>query len=355
MRRLSFAALGISIALLLTGCNPPMPESLKVELAERTIQCGDEIVDLKVFAEMADIAEFWNSSMDVACAGTMGMGITENYPTGAGLVISEEEVTGCPAYASVPVAVDAAVFAFSFLDIYELNLSPDLIVAIFSGEVSNWSDEWIQRLNPEALFPDLPINLITSAPEGAIGSMELWLSSETGSNVELTQLVPSKDSEVDALYEMMDGDIKLTSFGALQVASMNYANMLLDEEDPSSVVLPDILTITTGIAQTIVSGEAPNLSFVYDPSIPAQPLPGSFEPLLPWGALYPVKMFLCGEDSLAVRYVARFLLRLDAQGSIPTGVFSPLKEEVRVSAVSVVDEGLPEVEISEELQKEIQG
>jgi phosphate transport system substrate-binding protein len=331
-----------------------MPESLKVELAERTIQCGEEFIDLKVFSEMADIAEFWNSSMDVGCDGQMGMNVSESYPSGAGLVISEEAVTGCTAYASVPVAVDAAVFSFSFLDIYELNFSPELIIAITSGQVTNWSDEWIQRLNPEAELPDLPINLITSAPEGAISAMQLWVSSATGKEADFSIFTPSKTSEVDALYEMMEGDLKLTSFGALQIASMTYANMLMDESDPSSVVLPDILTITTGTAQTIVSGQAPNLSFVYDPSIPAPPLPGAFEPILPWSALFPVKMFLCGDDDLNVRYVARFVLRLDAQGSIPTGVFNPLKEEVRVAAISVVDDGLPEVEISEELQRELQ-
>jgi hypothetical protein len=46
------------------------------------------------------------------------------------------------------------------------------------------------------------------------------------------------------------------------------------------------------------------------------------------------------------------MLRLDAQGSISTGVFSPLKEEVRVAAIAVVDEGLPEVEIPADLDLE---
>jgi hypothetical protein len=332
-----------------------MPESLKVELAERTIQCGEEFVDLKVFAEMADVAEFWNSSMDVACSGAMGMNVLDAYPTGPGLVISEEDVTGCQATSSVPLAVDAAVFSFAFLDIYELNLSPELIVAIVNKEVTNWSDEWIQRINPGAELPDLPINLLTEAPEGAISAMAKWLSAETGELVDFSIFTPSKAPEVDALYEMVDGDLKLTSYGALQVASMTYANMQMDESDPASVVLPDILTITTGTAQTVVSGEAPNLSFEFDPSIPAQPLPGAFEAILPWSALYPVKMFLCGEESLNVRFVARFLLRLDAQGSIPTGVFFPLKEEVRVASIALVDDGLPEVEIPEELQRELQG
>lgn len=348
------ASLGLAVATLLSACNPPMPESLKVELAERTVQCGEEFIDLKVLPEFVDITDFWNSSMDIACEGSMGLTVLDSYPSGAGLVLSEEEVKGCTPYVTVPLAVDAAVFSFMFTDVYEINLSPELIVAIFRQEVTEWSDERITALNPDAFLPSLPIKIIPQAPPGAITAMEIWLSSETGEAVELTGLVPSEGSEVEALYELVDGDLKLTSFGSLQIAGMNYANMLIDASDPSSIVLPDILTIQTGIGQTRVAGEAPNLTFVYDPSIPAEPLPGQFEALRPWGALFPVNLSLCGEDSLQTRFAARFLLRLDAQGSISTGVFSPLKEEIRIAAIALVDDGLPEVEIPEELERELQ-
>ena len=342
--------MGVGSLLVLTGCNPPMPESLKIELAEREVQCGESMVDAKLAPEVADIATFWNSSMDSACAGSMGLNLIDSYPAGNGLAISEEAVEGCTPYAKVPLAADAAVFSFFFSDIYELNLSPDVIAGIFSGEISNWSDPSIQELNPGAPTPDMPINLITEAPQGAISAMEVWLSSSLGEEVKLSQLLPSERPEVDSLYELVDGDLKLTSFAALQLAGMSYANMVLDPADPAtSTVLPDIRTIQTAIGQTVVAGEAPFLTFTYDPTIPAEPLPGQFEALIPWGAVYPLELSLCGEDDLHVRYVARFLLRLDAQGSISTGVFSPLKQSIRLKAVEVVAQGLPEVEIPEEL------
>jgi hypothetical protein len=355
IRKFVVASSVVLIAVLLTGCNPPMPEALKVSLGERTIQCGDEFVELKVFAEMADIGEFWNSSMDSACAGSMGTVQIEDYPTGSGLVISEEEVTGCTPFATVPLAVDAAVFSFNFLDIYEVNLSPKLIAEILRGEVSQWDDARVAELNPGVEFPAMPINLIRVAPYGAIPAMEIWLSAALGEEVKLENFTPSIGSEVDALYEMLEGDLKLTSFGALQISGLNYANMKIDEADDTSIVLPDVLSIATGIAQTVPSGDAPFLSFVYDPTIQPAPLPGAFEVLNPWGALFPVNLSLCGEDRLQERYVARFFLRLDAQGSIQTGVFGQLNEDVRVKSVSVVDDGLPEVEISEELERELQG
>jgi hypothetical protein len=330
-----------------------MPESLKIELAEREVQCGESFVDAKLAPEVADIANFWNSSMDGACSGSMGLTLIDDYPSGNGIVVSEEAVSGCTPYATVPLAADAAVFSFFFTDIYELNLSPAAISGIASGDITNWSDPAIQELNPNVPTPDLPINVIAEAPAGAISAMEIWLSSALGKSVELSNLEPSTRPEVDALYEMVDGDLKLTSFAALQLAGMSYANMVLDPASPeTSTVLPDIRTIQTAIGQTVVSGEAPFLTFEYDPTIPAEPLPGQFEALIPWGAVFPLEMSLCGEDDLQVRYVARFLLRLDAQGSISTGVFSPLRQQIRVQAVTVIAEGLPEVEIPAELELE---
>lgn len=338
-------------SVVLTGCNPPMPESLKVELAERTVQCGESLVDLAVFPEMADVADFWNGSMDTACAGSMGANIIDGDLAGNGLQIAAGELT-CQPYASVPVAVDAAVVSFYFEEIYELNLSSEAVAGIFSGSVTNWNDPVIADLNPNVELPDLAINVIPEAPAGAISAMEFWVGSLLGEAVEFSLLTPSDASEVDALYALAEGDIKLTSFAALQVSGMGYANFVKDASDLETLLLPDTLTIQTAIGQTVVSGEAPNLSFSYDPSIEALPLPGQFEALLPWGAIYPVTLGLCGEDDLQTRYVARYMLRLDAQGSISTGVFSPLKEEVRVAAISVVDDGLPEVEIPTDLELE---
>lgn len=354
-RRLISGSLVVSSLFLLTACNPPMPESLKIELAEREVQCGETFIEAKLAPEVADIGNFWNSSMNGACSGSMGFTLIDDYPSGNGIVVSEEAVTGCTPYATVPLAADAAVFSFFFTDIYELNLSPAAIAGIASGEIVNWSDPAIQELNPNVPTPDLPINFISSAPVGAISAMEIWLSSALGKSVKLSSLEPSTRPEVDALYEMVDGDLKLTSFAALQLAGMSYANMVLDPASPeTSTVLPDIRTIQTAIGQTVVSGEPPFLSFIYDPSIPAQPLPGQFEPLIPWGAVFPLEMSLCGQDDLQVRYVARFLLRLDAQGSISTGVFSPLNQDIRLKSVSVIAQGLPEVAIPEELERELQ-
>lgn len=351
IRKALAAGVSVTAALVLSGCNPPMPESLKVELAERTVQCGEGFVDAAVFEEMVDVAEFWNGSMDTACASSMGLNLLAGEPVTNGIEITQGS-TICQAYATVPVAVDAAVVSFYFEEIYELNLSAEAVAGIFSGAITNWNDPKIADLNPNVELPDLAINVIPSTPAPAISAMEKWVGSLLGTEPKFSLLSASEESEIDLLYSMAEGDVKLTTFSTLQLSGMGYANFVKDASDLDTVLLPDTLTIQTAIGQTVISGEAPNLTFEYDPSIEPQPLPGQFEALLPWGAVFPVNMSLCGEDSLQTRYVARYLLRLDAQGSISTGVFSPLEEKVRVAAISVVDDGLPEVVIPTDLELE---
>lgn len=349
MKKSIAVSMGALSLLLLTSCDPPMPESLKVELAEREVQCGQDLVSTWAFAEAVEMVDFWSSSMAIACSDSMAMALSED-PLTSSLLISDESLAPCEAYASVPVAADSAAFAFSLMDSYELNLSPKLIVEIYSGQISDWSDARISELNPNAILPDLPINVSRSGISGAIEAMEAWLSFELGEDVSLG-IEPESTLEVDALYELSEGDLRLSTFSALQVAGVTFANMVLDESDPaSSIVILESRAVQTAVGQTKVAGEAPFLSFQYDPNIEPQPLPGQLEVIAPWGAVFPTKMFLCGSDSLDVRYVARYVLRLDAQGSIANGVFSPLNEDVRVAAAAVVATGLPEVVVSEEVQ-----
>jgi phosphate transport system substrate-binding protein len=325
-----------------------MPESLRVELAEREVQCGDSYVDTYAFPEAFDMADFWSSSMAIACDDTMGLNPVED-PSQAQLVISAASSSPCQAYASVPVAVDAAAFALFLPETYDFILSPKLISEIYSGAITNWSDPRIQELNPLGLLPDLPIEVVPTANGGAIVAMETWLSSELGEEVDLG-LTPEDYSEVDYLYEMPEGALKLSTFSAIQIAGATFANMITEEGNPDSLIQLEVRAVQTAVGQTALTGSAPNLSFTYDPSIPAQPLPGQLEVVTPWGAVFATNLYLCGEDSLATRFAARYLLRLDAQGSIANSVFSALVENVRVAAIDVVDEGLPEVLIPEEAQ-----
>lgn len=77
------------------------------------------------------------------------------------------------------------------------------------------------------------------------------------------------------------------------------------------------------------------------------PSPGTSEAALPYKALVPVTLTICGEDSLAARAVARYTVRLDSQGLIATSALVALEEKVRVASAGILGTGLPIPEVPE--------
>lgn len=60
----------------------------------------------------------------------------------------------------LPVYISPIAVVFNVEGVDELNLTPDLLAAIFKGDVSNWSDAQIAELNPDAALPDLAITAV---------------------------------------------------------------------------------------------------------------------------------------------------------------------------------------------------
>jgi hypothetical protein len=75
---------------------------------------------------------------------------------------------------------------------------------------------------------------------------------------------------------------------------------------------------------------------------------GAVEALAPYAPIFGIKMGLCGEDTVDLRNTARYLLRLDAQGVIATGVSSPLPETIRIAAAALIDAGNPSLKLDPE-------
>jgi hypothetical protein len=75
------------------------------------------------------------------------------------------------------------------------------------------------------------------------------------------------------------------------------------------------------------------------------PFPGTTEIATPYQATFPIDVTICGEDTLLKRAVARYIVRLDAQGIVATSTVTALPEDMRVAAASVLGKGLPVPEI----------
>ena len=70
---ISAIALSGAILATLTACDPPMPDSLLVELAERTVVCPETAVDVAVTESVLDVSSFWNDSLTNACGVSLNL------------------------------------------------------------------------------------------------------------------------------------------------------------------------------------------------------------------------------------------------------------------------------------------
>jgi hypothetical protein len=111
--------------------------------------------------------------------------------------------------------------------------------------------------------------------------------------------------------------------------------------DYDSLIYADSGSITSAGTQLVATTGANGLELALDPAIEPTPEDGTFEALVPYQAIYPVSMALCGADSTLIRTAARYLLRQDSQGVIASATMLPLPESARIEAIKLVVVGLP--------------
>ncbi len=343
------SAIVLSGAILatLTACDPPMPDSLRVELAERTVVCPESSVDLAAAESVQDVSSFWGDSLTNAC----GLSFNIADEATAGIEISDNGTFKCQPFLTVPVAVDAAVITFVVGENYELTLDAPTLAAIFAGEITNWSDPAIVALNEFAVFEDQEIVISPTALGPARDAMESWLETETGKDLDLSFIADSTELESEALYALADGELRITGFSSTLTTGYPLANIATEAGDLASVVVPDARLIQTAGTQVdlIKDVDAQTVDFSYNKENEAKPLLGAVDALVPYAPIYAIKMGLCGEDTVDLRNTARYLLRLDAQGVIATGVSSPLPEHIRIAAAALIDAGNPSLNLEAEV------
>lgn len=60
----------------------------------------------------------------------------------------------------LPIYISPIAVVFNVSGVEELNLTPSVLAAIFKGDITNWSDDMIAALNPDASLPDLTITAV---------------------------------------------------------------------------------------------------------------------------------------------------------------------------------------------------
>lgn len=338
MRKLKAVALAVGVALSLTACDPPMPASLLVELAEKTVQCESGSVTTSVPAASADLGSTWLDAMTAACGDMTFEQVAEG--EAAQVEISAETLAECQPFARVPFSIDAAVFVFNSLDISSLNLDGATIAGILDGKITQWDDPALVAINPDSEMPSAAISLSKESTKPAIDAMASWLKT-LGSTTTASAVSASATPIQDVIAGLPEGGIALVPYSEALLAGSMMANVLNGPDAYENAVVPGSDTIASAATQWAIKTTETGVDVVLDPSKKPVPPKGSDEAPLPYQAIYPVNIALCGKDNTLVRSVARFFLRQDQQGVLATSTMVPLNEDARIAGAQLVAKGLP--------------
>jgi phosphate transport system substrate-binding protein len=342
-RTVSSVAIAIALSLTLTACDPPIPESLRIAQAELEVQCETGDVSLSIPEALTDVGFNWTDSLAVACAD-MTITTTDEYSTDSNIVIGESSLIAarCEAFEQVPVALDAAVLVVNIPDIFEVFLDSTQIVGIFNGTITSWADPALAVNNEGYTFPDIPIVLPTQATPSAKNALSEWIGRLAGEPLVLEGIPDAEGvTDIELSMPMEVGGIGIASYSAATYMGSPIVAILTTPGDYDSIVYADSGSITSAGTQLAATTGANGLELVLDPAIEPTADQGTFEALVPYQAIYPVTMALCGADNTLIRTAARYLLRQDSQGVIASATMLPLPESARIEAIKLVVVGLP--------------
>lgn len=342
-RTVSLAGIALISSVLLTACDPPMPESLIVAQAELEVQCENGELAISSTEALADLAFTWSDSVSFNCSG-MRLGLADEFDETAALILGEQSqlASRCEAFLEVPIAIDAAVMVVDIPDVFEVYLSGEQIAAIFDGSITNWSDPRLNQHNEETGLPDLDIVFPTQATASAKQAFGDWISRLSGTSVDLTFISDADAiSDIDLATPIEPGQIALGSFSSASYMGLTIVGIVTEPGDLESLVFAESSSLFAAKSQLVLDSEAPSVELRLDPALEPASEEGTFQAALPYQAIYPLNLKLCGEESTLARTIARFLLRQDSQGVIATATLMPLPEQIRVAAIKLAVVGLP--------------
>lgn len=340
---LKISAIATAALSLLTACDPPIPQSILVARAEEQVQCG-EPGELSIYSDygFADLGSTWIEMLSAACP-ELTINQAEFSDT-ADLVMSSTAAP-CEPVAQAPVAFDSAAIVFYLDEAFAINLSAEAVQGIFSGAITNWSDPLLAKDNPEIAFPDLEITVESRSHQSAIEAMERWTADMSGQEVAFGLLEPALDVIFsDLTFEFLPGTIAMIPMSDALAAGATPANIVKSD---GVIVVPEQQSIYAASTMFGFDSMDTVVSAQFDPGIEPHPSPGTSEVAIPYEALYPINLAICGEDNLSKRAVARYVVRLDAQGVVATSSVVGLDEDLRVASATVLGVGLPQPDLTD--------
>ena len=339
-KKVTAALLAAGLSFSLTACDPPMPEDLKIALAEKTVLCEPGVAELQLPEAIADLGIGWADAMALGCAD-MQLAVTDVLSEPTGLLISPAGTElNNDAFLKVPFALDAAVLVVNIPDVFEIYLSAPTIQGIFSGAVTKWNDPLVLADNEGLDLPDQKIVLPKEAIPAAKSSLSSWIERLSGSPLDLSKIADAKVSESELAMPTAPGSISIASYSAALLNASVFASILTEAGNIESAVLASTETVYAASTQIVAKADGESISITVDPSIEPTAPEGSVVAAAPYQAIFTVELDFIGEESALIRTAGRYLLRQESQGVISSSTMLPMPEAVRILAVKLIEKGL---------------
>lgn len=351
-RLLASLALAISASTLLTACDPPMPPELLAQLAEQSYTCIEGNVNVAAEVSNSAVVDTLAESLVGACIEPLAaMTITNSGDlASADIVISASTVSECTPFASVPYGFDAGVVTYNVAGTDSLNLGYKTLASVLNGDIVNWNDPAIAKDNPDLTLPEVPILVRAGAEANSLKALVNALGYQGA------KLDASKFNEI-SLFDgsipepLADGELAIIPNSVAVTNGLLTIGLNSGKKDPETgdklFAIPGEESLYSAGTQLVGTTTGSTLTMKVDPKIEPLPMFEGETAAVPYQAIFPLTMTLCGEDTLLKRAAAGFMLRLDSQGALGYLNISQLPETVRYSAVGLVRKGLPNPKVTD--------
>lgn len=329
-----------------SACTPPMPPELQAQLADQYVSCEPGEFNLIAPAELTPVGDWLNLYNEI-CGATGSLVVSADSTSTVEIETINAQITNdlepaltCDISTSIPVTLDGAVPVISLTDIDHIILSPEVLFEIFSGSITAWDDPKILELNPESILPSSKIVVESNVLSTVLNSFAEWMkildSNTWASTPSLLTANAAALTETKIATEPVDGTIGLYPYSFAANNSLSLVSIKSDIE-----IDPDLESLASGATQLRFKDEA-SLGFpIYDPSIVPIALQGDDEATTPWGAIFPTMLFTCNDaTSKTTQSFARYISRLEAQGTIVDLNLTSLGEPIRAQMLNLLGIGL---------------
>ncbi|MCX8528626.1 MAG: hypothetical protein ORN27_00965 [Rhodoluna sp.] len=338
-------AIATAAALALTACDPPMPPDVAAQIAEQTYTCVAGDVTIQAPAEMADPVSQWQLSVPTSCFSPLPeMTITPVTEGAADMMVGTTTPATCTPFETVPLAIESATIAFNLSVSSTLNLTPKTAAAILNGQITNWSDKTIAAENVGTALPDEPIILNKVADPLAFDSLNEWFK-RAGASLDASPITHRAAPTIDAYSALAEGEIAIVPGSFAAALGLNPVSVQtgIDKATKEPILaIPDVSGTGSAATQWVAKASDTGVTVTLDASLAPIAQAGFDSAATPYQAIYPVNLYLCGEDTLLKRAAANYILRLDSQGALGASNYNQLSEGTRVVSLVTVRKGLPE-------------